>query len=109
MSDRIRVQEIGLDRDEIERRKALVYLGEFPAEPDEAVRAFREIMELMAPDVVVIPHVAVPPDKGPGELYRRMREIAVEYARRMEWGWEETQDPAAGPVSKCTNPRSCRT
>ena len=53
----------------------------------------------MAPDVIVVPHVIVPPDKNPGELYRRMREIAVEYARRMDWGWEEVrkrQDAVTG-------------
>jgi hypothetical protein len=71
------------------RKKALVYLGGLPAEPDAAVRAFRDIMELMAPDVIVIPHVIVSVDSNPGELYRRMREIAVEYAKRMDWGWEE--------------------
>ena len=72
------------------RKKAFIYLGGLPAEPDEAIRVFREIMELMTPDVIVIPHVIVRPDKHPGELYRRLREIAVEYARRMDWGWEDT-------------------
>ncbi|MCX7427163.1 MAG: hypothetical protein NTW96_16245 [Planctomycetia bacterium] len=43
----------------------------------------------MAPDVIVIPHVIVSVDSNPGELYRRMREIAVEYAKRMDWGWEK--------------------
>ena len=46
-----------------------------------------QAMELMAPDVILVPHVVVRPDKRPGELYRRMREIAVEYAKRMDWGW----------------------
>jgi hypothetical protein len=40
--------------------------------------------------VIVIPHVIVRPDKQPGELHRRLREIAVEYAKRMDWGWEDT-------------------
>ena len=69
------------------RKKALVYLGGLPTEPEEAIEAFREIMELMAPDVIVIPHVIVPVDKNPGEVYRRMRGIAEEYAKRMDWGW----------------------
>ena len=72
------------------RKKAFIYLGGLPAEPEEAIRIFREMMELMTPDVIVVPHVIVPPGKNPGELYRRMREIAVEYARRMDWGWEDT-------------------
>ncbi len=42
-----------------------------------------------APDVVVVPHVIVPPDKNPGELHRRLHEIAIEYAKRMDWGWEQ--------------------
>ena len=76
------------------RKKAFIYLGGLPAEPDEAIRVFREIMELMTPDVIVIPHVIVRPDKHPGELYRRLREVAVEYARRMDWGWEDTTGTA---------------
>ncbi|MBN2295544.1 MAG: hypothetical protein JXM70_24150, partial [Pirellulales bacterium] len=70
------------------RKKALVYLGGLPPEPEEAVETFRRIMELMAPKVVVIPHVVLPLNKNPGELYRRMHTIAVEYAKRMDWGWE---------------------
>ncbi len=42
------------------------------AEPQEAIEAFQEIMELMAPDVIVIPHVIVPLQKNPHEVYRRM-------------------------------------
>ena len=30
-------------------------------------------------------------EKNPGELYRRMREIAEEYASRMDWGWEDKE------------------
>ena len=45
-------------------------------------------MELMAPDVVVIPVLTVTTEDEPAELCRRMREIAEEYARRMDWGWE---------------------
>ncbi len=71
------------------RKKALVYLGGLPAEPEAAIEAFREVMELMAPDVIVIPHVIVPLDKEPGEVYRRMRLIADEYAKRIDWGWED--------------------
>ena len=48
-------------------------------------------MELMAPDVIVIPHVVVPVNKNPDEVYHRMRAIAQEYAKRMDWGWEETE------------------
>ncbi len=64
-----------------------MYLGGFPARPDEAIAAFREIMELMAPDVIVVPHVSVSVQNDPSEVYRRLREIAEEYAKRMDWGW----------------------
>jgi hypothetical protein len=70
------------------RRRALVYLGEFPARPEEAIETFRQIMETMAPEVVVIPVLAVRPEDRPAEVYRAMRVIAEEYARRMDWGWD---------------------
>jgi hypothetical protein len=61
---------------------------EFPARPQQAIAAFDEIMELMTPDVVVIPVLTVTTEDDPAELYRRMRQIAQEYAKRMDWGWE---------------------
>jgi hypothetical protein len=69
------------------RKRAFVYLAGFPSVPAYAIAAYREIMELMAPDVIVVPHVSVPLDADPAELYRDLREIAEEYARRMDWGW----------------------
>jgi hypothetical protein len=69
------------------KKRAFVYLGDFPKDPEAAIEAYREIMELMAPDVIVVPHVSLPPECQPGEVYRRMRVIATEYARRMDWGW----------------------
>lgn len=70
------------------RRRALVYLGEFPARPEEAIETFRLIMETMAPAVVVIPVLMVRPEDRPAEVYKAMRVIAEEYARRMDWGWD---------------------
>lgn len=70
------------------RKKALVYLGGLPSAPEAAIAAFRDIMELMAPEVIVVPHVIISVNDNPREVYRRMREIAVEYAKRMDWGWE---------------------
>ena len=71
------------------KKRAFVYLGNFPADPEEAIEAYQWIMELMAPDVIVIPHLIVPLKCQPREVRRRMRLIAEEYAKRMEWGWEE--------------------
>jgi hypothetical protein len=72
------------------KKRAFVYLGNFPIEPDEAIRAYREIMELMAPDVIVVPHLTVPLKSDPKAVYRQMRAIADEYAKRMDWGWRKT-------------------
>ena len=70
------------------RKRALVYLLEFPSEPQQAMDLFNKIMERMTPDVVVIPVLAVTTEDEPAALYRRMRVIAEEYAKRMDWGWE---------------------
>lgn len=70
------------------RKRAIIYLIEFPAQPQQALAAFEEVMELMTPDVVVIPVLTVTTEDAPAELYRRMRQIAEEYAKRMDWGRE---------------------
>ncbi len=72
------------------KKRAFVYLGNFPTDPEEAIEAYRQIMELMTPDVIVVPHVTVPLKSQPREVYRQLRAIAEEYAKRMDWGWEET-------------------
>ena len=70
------------------RKQALVYMADFPDRPAEAVEAYRQIMERMAPDVVVIPTLCVTTRDDVPAIHRRLREIAQEYARRMDWGWE---------------------
>jgi hypothetical protein len=70
------------------KKRAFVYLGNCPTDPDEAIEAYGAIMELMTPDVIVVPHLSVPLNRQPREVYRRMRAIADEYAKRMDWGWE---------------------
>jgi len=72
------------------RRRALIYMGEFPAQPGEALETFRCIMEFMTPDVVVIPVLSVRREDRPAEFYRAMRAVAEEYARRMDWGWSSS-------------------
>ena len=47
-------------------------------------------MESMSPDVIVISRVIFRPDQDPAGLHQRMRQIAVEYAKRMERGWDES-------------------
>lgn len=71
------------------RKRTFVYLAGLPSVPADAIAAYREIMELMAPDVIVVPHISVPLDSDPARLYGALREVADEYARRMDWGWDE--------------------
>lgn len=74
------------------RGKAFLYLyaDSLPAASGQAgaVRWYREIMEGMAPDVIVVPVFQVGPQEDPERLIRELRPIATEYARRMAWGWE---------------------
>jgi len=70
------------------RKRALVYLADFPDRPAEAVEAYRQIMERMTPDVIVIPTLRVTTSDDVPAIHRQLREIAQEYARRMDWGWE---------------------
>jgi hypothetical protein len=70
------------------RKRALVYVADFPDCPAEAVEAYRQIMERMAPDVIVIPTVRATTSDDVPAIHRGLREISTEYARRMDWGWE---------------------
>ena len=45
-------------------------------------------MELMAPDVLVVPVVGANDLEEASEIGRQFLTIAQEYARRMEWGWQ---------------------
>ena len=69
------------------RRKAFIYL--FYCGGKTPVEWYREIMELMAPEVIVVPVFQVGLDDQPEALCRDLRIVATEYARRMDWGWEE--------------------
>jgi hypothetical protein len=71
------------------KKRALVYLGDFPLDMEQAIEAYRQIMELMAPDVIVVPQMLVPLKAQPQEVFRRLRAIAEEYAKRMDWGWSD--------------------
>ena len=67
------------------RRKAFIYL--FYDGEASPVDWYREIMELMAPAVIVVPVFTLGPQDQPEALCRDLRAVATEYARRMEWGW----------------------
>jgi uroporphyrinogen-III decarboxylase len=67
------------------KQNAFIYL--YYAGRKEPVEWFRDIMELMAPDVIVVP-VFYLGSNDAEEICRKLRPIAEEYARRMEWGWK---------------------
>ena len=68
------------------RHKAFIYL--FYSGGQAPVEWYRNIMELMAPDVIVVPVFYFTPQDQPEALCRELRIVASEYARRMDWGWE---------------------
>lgn len=67
------------------KHKAFIYL--FWTGRKEPVAWFTEIMELLAPDVIVVPVFYFGPNDNPEEMCKKLQPVAVEYARRMEWGW----------------------
>lgn len=72
------------------KQKAFLYLV---WDVDESpVEWYHRIMTVMAPDVAVIPVVALSPDEPTEDIGRQLRAIAVEYAERMEWGWDVGRD-----------------
>ncbi|MHB0857665.1 MAG: uroporphyrinogen decarboxylase/cobalamine-independent methonine synthase family protein [Anaerolineae bacterium] len=62
----------------------------------DPVAWYRDIMELMAPDVIVAPLINLQPEDDPEGVVRALRPIAEEYARRMDWGWERPAVRRAG-------------
>ncbi|MHB0857165.1 MAG: uroporphyrinogen decarboxylase family protein [Anaerolineae bacterium] len=69
------------------KKKAFVFISwdGLTATPEQYLS---DIMELMAPDVIVVPNFHARPQDDPEALVHRLRPIAEEYARRMDWGWE---------------------
>jgi hypothetical protein len=69
------------------KKKAFIYLFYDQSELSP-VEWYREIMESMAPDVIVVPEFTLTPQDHPEELIHKLQPIAREYAKRMDWGWE---------------------
>jgi len=69
------------------RRKAFIYLF-YDDSKLSPVDWYREIMEQMSPDVIVVPEFSFAPQDLQDEVSRELQDIAREYARRMEWGWD---------------------
>jgi hypothetical protein len=75
------------------KKKAFIYLSLDDGAVDP-VEWYAGIMELMAPDVLVVPVVTVAQADRPEETCGAMLPIAEEYARRMDWGWETPGKPS---------------
>ncbi len=67
------------------KKKAFILLS-WAGAPDP-ITWYREIMELMAPDAIVVPVIHLPPEEDPEQVCQQLQPIAEEYARRMDWGW----------------------
>lgn len=68
------------------KKKAFIHLAWSGGE--DPVSWFQRIMELMAPDVIAVPLISLPPEEDAEGICQALRSIAEEYARRMDWGWE---------------------
>jgi hypothetical protein len=66
--------------------KAFLYLF-YCGGNKKPVEWYRDVMERMAPDVIVVPVFSVAPAEAE-PLLRSLHPIATEYARRTEWGWK---------------------
>ena len=71
------------------KKKSFIYLAfdRLKNRELEPISWYREVMELMAPDVTVIPVLCVANVDEGRELYQGLYPISKEYARRMNWGW----------------------
>jgi hypothetical protein len=69
------------------RKKAFIYLSVDDGQASP-VEWYAGIAEFMAPDVPVVPVVAVPLADGPEEVCQTMMPVAEEYATRLDRGWD---------------------
>jgi hypothetical protein len=65
-------------------RRGIVYLG-FSGSPVEAAARYRGVMDMLAPDTICIPQVAVPEEEDAAAYYAALVEVSREYADRI-WG-----------------------
>lgn len=48
---------------------------------------YEDIMELMAPDVIVVPILSFRSEEEASAVFHKLKPISEEYAARMNWGW----------------------
>ena len=70
------------------KKKAFIRWGSEDTDVDVIERKFRGYMELLAPDVMLVPAYVVPTKELGDEIYERLYPIAVEYAKRVDFGFE---------------------
>jgi hypothetical protein len=70
------------------RKKAFIRWGSEDTDLDVIEKNFRGYMELLAPDVILVPAYTVANVEDGDALYERLYPIAVEYARRMDFGFD---------------------
>lgn len=90
------------------RKRAFIYLS-WKSESGSPLAWYQDIMELMAPDVIVAPVFRMEPEDRPEEVYRMLLPVAEEYARRMEWGWEDASESGMDPVLRPSHTDPART
>ena len=73
------------------RHRAFIYLG-WDRVLGDPVDWYQNIMEIMAPDVVVVPFIKLTPGDEPEVVCKRLRPVAKEYAHRMDWGWADQSE-----------------
>lgn len=84
LSDTYSHGDLGLLKQSL-KGKGFIYL--FWDGSREPVLWFREIMELMAPDVIVVPILSFHTAEEASSAFQQLKPIAEEYAARMQWGW----------------------
>ncbi len=65
-------------------RRGVIYTN-FSGSPTEAAVKYRGIMDMLAPEVIVIPQLSIGEDDDAAASYAAMLEVATEYADRV-WG-----------------------
>ena len=76
------------------KKKAFIYMG-WDGQTDP-IEWYRALIDLMAPDVIVVPLFGFKPEDDPEGWVHKLRPLAEEYARRMDWGWERPLHRAEG-------------
>ena len=70
------------------KRKAFIRWGSEDTDIDLIEKRFRGYMELLAPDLILVPAYVMPSVEAADALYERLYPISVEYAKRIDFGFD---------------------